>query len=65
MSIHNLRYSDQLIKIATRNKTNFEKLQYSGAEINSVRVIVTSAVSVFIDRLRKTFAGTKSALVIG
>ena len=46
MSIHNLRYSVQLIQIATRKKTNLRKIPRCCASNNSVRVIVTSAVIV-------------------
>ena len=51
MSIHNRRCRVKLNKIGKRdNKKIFEKthcIQYSGAEINSVRVIVTYAVVAF------------------
>ena len=40
MSIHNLRYSVQLIKIATRNKKSLKEFQDFGASNNSVRVII-------------------------
>ena len=45
MSIHDLRYSVKLIKIAKRDKKKLLKthcVKDAGAEINPVRVIVTS-----------------------
>ena len=50
MLIHILRRSVQLIEIAKRDKKIFEKthcVQDAGAEINSVRIIVTYAVVAF------------------